>query len=242
MIRSWFMLMLGRAWKFFLDTLFPIECVGCNKEGQWLCPQCAKEIVIEEDDVCFVCKKSAVAGKTCFACRNECALTAVTRFLNYDNYRVKTLLHTAKYKFIKDALTPLIRVCEPFIHSKLEYFDIDLRAFIIVPVPLHKRRLRSRGFNQAEIIGDYVATCIGARMEQVLTRPTARPPQAALNEFDRAVNISGNILCKRNAAVSGQYILLVDDVATSGATLDECAQVLRNSGARDVYGLVLAKG
>ena len=198
--------------------------------------------MIETEDVCFVCKKTAIGGSTCFPCKKECALSAVIRFFNYDDYKVKALLHTAKYKFIRNALTPLLRACDPYIRHKLEHLDIDLRAFIVVPVPLHPRRLRSRGFNQAEIIARYMAEYMGTRMEQVLTRPATRPPQASLNEFDRAINISGNILCAGKDTIRDQYVLLVDDVATSGATLDECAKVLRNAGAYDVCSLVLAKG
>ncbi len=235
------MVTFRRAWKFFLDTLFPIECVGCKKEGQWLCANCSLRLVVEEGNFCFVCKIRAQGGRTCFSCQNICGFSAAIRFFDYSVPIVKELLHTAKYKFVKEALTPLLYACEPFLMSKLELFDIDLRATLFVPVPLHPRRLRNRGFNQSEIIATRFATSAGAKCVTALHRLHMRPPQAFLNEQDRAINMKGNIGCINPSVVYGQSVFLIDDVATTGATLDECAQVLRNAGASKVWAIVLAK-
>lgn len=230
------------AGKFVLDTFFPIECLGCQKGGDWLCDWCAKRIGIEGEDVCIVCKVRARNGRTCFSCKKACALDAVMRFLNYDDLIVQRLLRTAKYSYVRRALHCLLNAVEPHIKAKLEMLEFDARAFVYVPVPLHARRLRERGFNQSEIIAARVAQAVGGQMKIALKRRKDRPPQAKLDEFDRAVNIKDNIQCVNPAAVNGKYVCLVDDVTTTGSTLDECARTLRAAGAQEVWGLVLAKG
>lgn len=230
------------AGKFVLDTFFPIECLGCQEEGEWLCDRCARRIGIEDEDVCIVCKARAQNGHTCFSCKKICALDAVMRFLDYDDLLVRRLLQAAKYGYVQQALHRLLDTVEPHIKAKLEMLEFDARAFVYVPVPLHPRRLRDRGFNQSEIIAGRVAGAVGAAMAPILKRKKDRPPQAKLDEFDRAVNIKDNIRCINPAAVNGKYVCLVDDVTTTGSTLDECARTLRDAGAQEVWGLVLAKG
>ena len=225
-----------------LDTFFPIECLGCQKEGKWLCGSCGKRISIETEDVCLVCKTLSFAGRTCFACKKACALEGVIRFFDYDDILVQWLIQMAKYGYVQKALDCLLEVVEPHVRPKLDLLDMDARAFVYVPVPLHARRQRDRGFNQAEVIARRIAGLVGAEMSPVLKRRKDRPPQATLTETDRAVNIKNNILCLDKILVNGKYVCLVDDVTTTGSTLDECARTLKAAGAQAVWGLVLAKG
>lgn len=225
-----------------LDTLFPIQCLGCQKEGWWLCERCEKRIEIETEDACIVCKVRSENGRTCFSCRKACDLDAVMRFLDYDDLLVQRILQTAKYSHVQQALHCLLKAVEPHVKAKLDQLEFDARAFMYVPVPLHPRRLRDRGFNQSEIIAARVAGAVGGEIKDVLKRLKDRPPQAKLDEFDRAINIKDNIQCTDPAAVAGKYVCLIDDVTTTGSTLDECARTLKRAGAKEVWGLVLAKG
>ncbi|MBI2551968.1 ComF family protein [Candidatus Uhrbacteria bacterium] len=234
--------MIGKSARFILDTLFPIECLGCKKEGTWACLRCLKRIPIQTEDCCLVCKLPVKRGKTCFACRKIFTLEGVFSFLDYDYGLVKSILKAAKYGYVRGALDPLIRIVEDYFLSKLEFLDADPRALIFVPVPLHPRRLRDRGFNQAEIIARRFAAISGGQSVPALVRRRHRPPQASLDEIDRARNIRHNIWCVEPEAIRGKFVCVVDDVATTGSTLGECGRALRQARASEVWGMVLAKG
>lgn len=234
--------MIKPAYDFILDTLFPIECLGCKKDGEWLCGGCSQKIPIEFQEQCFVCKTVSPYGRTCFSCRGEFPLARVVRFFNYDTPLVRESIGLGKYHYIKTLFGCLTEVARPYVNDALEGFDLDPRALVFVPIPLHPRRLRERGFNQAEIVARECASAISARVICTLVRRRATMRQADLDESDRAANIKGAFVCTDRAAVDGQFIALTDDVATTGATLVEAAQVLLVSGAREVWGFTLAKG
>lgn len=236
------MAMIARAGKAILDILFPIECLGCAAEGEWLCSACRGKFPFEINDVCFSCKQAAPGGRTCFSCQRAFPLSYVARFFNYDEPLVKESIQTAKYNYIKDVFEALGDIAAPQLMSKFELLDIDPRALFFVPLPLHRRRLRERGFNQAEVLAKRFARELGATCVNALARRRATLSQADLDEQDRAANIKGAFRCVNPAAVKGTYAVLVDDVATTGATLADAARALKEAGAREVGGLVLAKG
>lgn len=231
-----------KGWNFVLDAIFPIECLGCKKEGEWICTACLARIPIEVQDFCFACKKVSLGGRTCFSCRRDFPLAGVIRFLDYDEPIVREGIHLAKYSFVRKILNVLCSQIFPYLSPKFDDIEIDPRAFLFVPIPLHKRRLRQRGFNQAEIIAKAIAEHVSAQNQTVLFRKRWTLKQADLQEVDRKVNIKNAFSCSERTKVEGQYICLIDDVATTGSTLSECARVLLNCGAKEVWGLVLAKG
>lgn len=113
---------------------------------------------------------------------------------------------------------------------------------LVVPVPLHKTRLRQRGFNQAAVLGKWLAGRRGVPLDPfVLLRTRATPTQVGLSEKERSANVAGAFAVRNRDAVRNRSILLVDDVYTTGATVAECAKVLRRAGARRVDVLVLAR-
>ena len=228
--------------KFILDTIFPIECLGCAKEGEWLCLACARKIPMEQQDFCFICKQVSLGGRTCFSCTREFPLAQVMRFFDYDEPLVRRAITTAKYSFVEKIFNQLADIAAPHILSKLANSDLDPRAIIFAPVPLHPRRKRERGFNQSEILAKQFAQKCGGRFTQALSRRRATIPQADLDEQDRARNIKGVFSVPGYGVVRGQYVFLVDDVATTGSTLAECANALLSAGARQVNAMVLAKG
>lgn len=118
----------------------------------------------------------------------------------------------------------------------------DYNPDIILPVPLHPKRLRWRGFNQALVL----ARVIGRRWQIpvdpfILVRSRETPPQTQLSEKERRKNVRGAFSLNSRKTVKGRIILLVDDVYTSGATVNECSRVLRRAGAKEVYVLTLAR-
>ena len=225
-----------------LDTIFPIECLGCKKEGEWICKQCLGRLPIAGQESCFACKKESTGGRTCFSCMRTFPMARMMRFFDYDEPMLKEAIRIAKYALVKEALTQLVGVMLPYLPGTLEPCDTDPRALLFVPVPLHPRRFRERGFNQAELIASACASACGASYSSALTRVRYTLPQADLDETDRARNIARAFVCPDPSVVQGRYVVLTDDVATTGATLTQCARALLDAGACEVSGLVLAKG
>ncbi len=113
-----------------------------------------------------------------------------------------------------------------------------LRAEVVVPVPLSRRKLRERGYNQAALLAETIADAVGGAVQEPLSRAD-RPAQQGLTAVERLRNLSGAI--EATERLSGRSILLVDDVATTGATLSACAEALQAAGAREIRALVFAR-
>jgi ComF family protein len=119
----------------------------------------------------------------------------------------------------------------------------DFGNSLWIPVPLHKKKLRWRGFNQsAEIARELSFTLGGQLHEDALEKIKETPDQVTLQQDERKENLLGAFQLKNPAFVRGKKILLVDDVFTTGATMEECAKVLKQAGAREVWGVAIARG
>jgi ComF family protein len=119
-----------------------------------------------------------------------------------------------------------------------ETAEVDL----IVPVPLHPRRMRERGYNQSELLSEALAVASGVpHSPRLLTKITPTRSQATLGRHDRRKNLRGTFAVSRGAAAAKMRILLVDDIYTTGCTVEECARVLRRAGARGVRVVTLAR-
>lgn len=111
---------------------------------------------------------------------------------------------------------------------------------VLTPVPLHPRRLRSRGYNQSDLLAKILSKKLGLDMDQsLLTRAKNNPPQVSASQEKRRENVQGSFRC--GGPLDGQAVILVDDVATTGSTLSACAAALKAAGASSVWCLVLAR-
>lgn len=233
----------SKIWLFFLDLIFPIECLGCSLEGFWLCENCFKEIKLKPRQYCLHCKKENDFGEFCPPCRVNYSLDGVWIAALYDELLVSRAIKDLKYRFVTSLADDLSRLIILFVDGLLSRGRIlNFNDNLIVPVPLAKRRLRWRGFNQTELLARKVALKYNLELDSgSLIRTKHKKPQAKLTEILRLENVKecfswqGGDLNKRN-------IILIDDVVTTGATLNECAKVLKASGAGEVFGLVVAKG
>lgn len=147
------------------------------------------------------------------------------------------LIHEWKYNFVEDAGKTL----SLFIQQKIET-ESGLFPFVdfVVPVPLHKKRLAERGFNQSDILASALCSVLQKEISHPLLRKKRTRQQAALSFEEREKNMSEAFLWNEKTKKEGVY-LLVDDVFTTGSTIHECAKVLFENGATAVYGFVLAR-
>lgn len=220
------------------------RCPVCGKvrnhDDAPLCPACATELVLRTGGFCPTC--GDLSGDTtapptvCGQCRlDPPPWSALSFFGEYDT----TLRHLILgYKFNNN-----------FGRSKLlgelalQAYNRDAHPFpdLIVPVPLHKRRLMKRGFNQSSEIARFLATALAVPMSnEALARIRNTAPQTKLGHRERQTNIKGAFQGDSDL-VRGKRVLLTDDVYTTGATLKECARTLKNAGAKEITVLVLAR-
>ena len=116
-------------------------------------------------------------------------------------------------------------------------------ADVVIPVPLHEKRLRKREFNQSALIAKYLAASQGITvMLDCLVKIRDTMPQVGLSSRERRKNIKGAFAINNRPLISGKDIVLVDDVVTTGATVRECSKVLKKAGARNIYVITLAHG
>jgi len=227
-----------------LNFIFPIECLGCGKEDVWLCEACKLKIPINEIAYCLFCRQINLIGKTCQGCAVNHFLDGIFIISDYDDKKISLLIKSLKYNFIKnlgEILGDLAVVFLKKIMANISPNDFNFKNCLIIPLPLHKKRYNWRGFNQAEIIAVQIAIKLNLKLSDGLIKIKANKPQAKLNEKERLQN-NKNCFTWTLENLSGKNILLVDDVATTGATLDEAARILKNNGAKKVWGLVIAKG
>ncbi|MDP3731107.1 MAG: ComF family protein [bacterium] len=165
---------------------------------------------------------------------------------DYQEPTIKKILWAFKYQFIKDLAKPLVRLLSVYLrHKKMDKFmETYRREILVIPVPLHFRRLNWRSYNQSELLARELCSEFGLNMQSdTLLRLKHHKPQAELGDKQERIKNAKNIFyCRQPDKIKNKTIILVDDISTTGSTLDECAKILKQSGAEKVIGLVVAKG
>lgn len=234
----------------FFDLLFPVSCLGCGRDDALICPSCAKQIRINASYGCPHCKRLNNTGAYCEFCQPIYALDGVLVATDYKNILLQKIIKGHKYKFVKDLSLYLEDILQRFLEQWEEFIKnyqsdhpwLAKKNMLIIPVPLHPRRLRWRGFNQSALLADFVAHQLDLPLNaQDLVRKKYNRPQAKLDQGQRRKNITDSFIWN-GPDLSGQTVILVDDIITTGSTLDECAKVLKRRGAKRVWGLVVAQG
>jgi len=224
-------------YEFCLDLIFPKKCVNCGEFGSFCCQKCLVKIKPIETQICPKCGKISDKGKWCASCKGKSDLTGIIVSAQYRSGPTKELIHHLKYNFILD-LSPIL--ADLLIDQLI---DIDLRGDIIITsVPLHRRRQNERGFNQAEVLAKIVAKKVGYNYLSLIKRKIHKKTQVELSGKQRRENLEGIFTPINTENIAGKTVILVDDVSTTGTTLEECAKVLRQAGAKQVWGLVVARG
>ena len=207
-----------------VEILYPCRaiCMGCDSgaglERDWLCEECRMELARSWLGAVGAPKGGLILGAAC-AYRYGGPAGSMVRNLKYRGiWRLAEMMgpHMAR---AFEALRPTCADC-------------------VVPVPMHSARLRQRGFNHAEMLAVQAAGPMGLPVENALARVRNTPQQARLGDAERLKNMKGAFALRRD--VSGRGVILVDDVCTTGATANECAEVLLAGGAHTVYLLCFA--
>jgi ComF family protein len=241
--------------KFLLNIIFPIQCINCSKSNEILCTKCLEIIKPLDLQVCPYCEKSVTLnGEVCNTCV-ERFNPSIDRLIVVADYQEKLLskaIHLFKYKFIQSLSKPL----GILMINNSQKLTIPTPDFIL-PIPLHPKRLRWRGFNQSELLADTLATNLLPGMEipvidNFILRQRHTVPQKKVKKYkDRYQNLDNVFTLNAkfnwldynlaNKNLTNKNILLVDDVTTTGATIFKFAKELKNLNPKSISAIVLGR-
>jgi len=219
-----------------LNLIFPQFCVGCGREGAFICVSCRRSLPRIEPPICPRCGRPQTGSALCDSCFDWRAdIDGIRSPFRFEAV-VREAVHRLKYGNLRAVAQPLAVLMSEY----LENNPVD--GEVLAPVPLHPRRLRERGYNQSALLAKELGKLIGIPVDETsLTRVRYVLPQARTGSVEeRRANVSGVFEC-RGDNVRGKKVIVIDDVSTSGATLNACASALKAAGAVAVWGLTLAR-
>lgn len=242
--------------EFLLDILFPRFCLGCGAEGTYLCDDCKAILEISEYKYCL-CDSNPLriparpiggpANQTKGKCK-KCDSKKLSGLYSSLSYKEKPLtrklIHYFKYKpyYLKDLAKPLAQLIVDHISLLGEPVDVLLKDSILIPIPVDKKKLKQRGYNQTEEIAKELAKITNTPLvSNVLIKTKKTAPQMGLAKEKRQENLKNAFACQNPEAIKAKKIFLIDDVYTTGSTMEECAITLKRVGAKEIWGIVIAR-
>ena len=218
---------LNNLKKIIKDYIFPVYCLGCNKEEKWICENCLKQISESETTEFFDKEKSGVKILFSALPYNEASLSG-------------RALKVFKYDFSEEIFDFFIPVIKDYFLGRKKYFtNID----VIIPIPLHPRKQAERGFNQSEKIAEIVGGVLDKEvLGGAIYRVKYTKNQARLNKKEREENIKNAFEVNKKNDFSNKTILLVDDVFTTGSTIHECGSLFKEKKVKGIYAFTLFRG
>jgi competence protein ComFC len=218
-----------RFFNFLLDLLFPWQCLNCNQETDTnypLCSACLEKIPIFDDFI-----------------NNTPPLEFLGIVSSYQNPVLKEIIHRFKYNKIKELYLPLSSLVIKFLEQSHFFQQLPENDVLLIPLPLHAKKLKQRGFNQSELIAKQIADYFHLSLGDNLIRIRNNPPQANIqNRSLRKTNVKNIFQIQNPQVIKDKVIILIDDVYTTGATLEEAALTLQKAKVKEVIGLVIAQG
>jgi ComF family protein len=214
--------------KALLDVLLPAACPGCGREGAAICSGCRPHLERRRDEPAGIPLGLAAAQPAGLVQLEWCCAYSGP---------ARACLHALKYD-------GELRLVEPLAEQMAARWQrAGVGGDVLVPVPVHAARLRQRGFDQAELLARAVGRVLNLPVATALERASKTAPQHALTRTARAANVGAAFIVKAatRSQIAGRWIVLVDDVVTTGATFSGCAHALYEAGASAVSGVALAR-
>lgn len=222
---------LGRS---LLDLIYPPQCPGCGRVGVLFCDPCRWLVQPYPIDACIRCGRPLLIRGLCPSCAViDSPLEAVFSATVFA-HPMRQAIHALKYEGVRDLASPLTEWL-------VATWQLNrLAGDLIVPVPLHPKREAERGYNQSALLARALTELVGVPVARAgLVRAVQTRPQVGLSRNERRANIAGAFRCA--GKVTDLRIVLIDDVCTTGATLEACAAELKAAGAKQVQGLTVAR-
>lgn len=226
-----------------LDLIFTKKCFSCGKTGEYLCDDCFYNKLILQKN-CFLCnnKDNGSKLKNCNKCRENVLLDGIISFFDYHDNSIKNMIKSFKFKYSYDIIRFFGERIGDIINKK--YFLDD--RYILIPIPLSKKRYNYRGFNQSYIFANSISKKTNLKLyDDILIKSKNTINQVGLKELDRENNLKNTFFIKYDKLLKydlfNKDVILVDDVITTGKTASSCAKELKKSGFKKVFVLTLAR-
>jgi ComF family protein len=218
-----------------MDLLYPPVCGGCNRKGCRWCSNCQKQVKEVPEPVCRICGQPQSHPGVCTRCNAQTPWFTMLRSWAVFEGTIRNTLHSLKYHHNVGLGSALAKPMAKYVNM------LGWKVDLIVPVPLGKKRLAERGYNQAGLLAMPMALYQRRHyVPQALGRVRETRSQVGLSIAERKENMAGAFKAE-SGLVSGLNILVMDDVTTTGATISACAESLIKAGAKSVYALTLAR-
>ncbi len=222
-----------RASRSLLNLLFPPRCAICRREGEWFCAACRAQVELIAPPICERCGRPMTSPTCPFCLESPLQIDGMRAVAFFDGV-MRQAIHRFKYQRRPELAHPFGSMLSDYLTA--QSFAVDL----LVPVPLHTKRERARGYNQAALLARETALQQKlALWYNVVERTRDTPPQVGLDARARRENVRDAF--EASEQIAGARILLIDDVCTTGATMNSCAIALKRRGAATVWGLALAR-
>jgi competence protein ComFC len=222
-----------------IGWLAPPVCMGCGSEGETLCAFCSASEIIPFGERCWRCNALSLRSRTCVSCSRNGSPRHVWVTTDYNGIAKEVV---QKYKFGHQRIAS--RAIAKLMAETFLLFnspeDIAANNYVLASVPTATSRVRERGFDHAALLAESIARQLGLPSSKILGR-IGQSRQVGTTRSERIKQAEGKYFVRKPEIVSGRNILLIDDVITTGATVQEVAKTLRKSGARTIDALVFAK-
>lgn len=218
-----------------LDLFFPRWCISCGKEGDYICGSCREKLPVITPPICPLCGRPQSQAAICRSCSDDSPeIDGIRSPFLFDGV-IRQAIHELKYRNLR-ALAPTLA---GFLYDYVK--EDPVTGDVLVPVPIHRKRHRERGYNQSALLAKELGRLTGLPVVTggLIRKSHALPQARSAGVSERRQNVSEAFACL-DGRLRDKRVLLIDDVSTSGATLNACAGVLKSAGATTVWGLTLA--
>lgn len=237
------------AKNFVIKSLFPANCYGCKRKGTYLCSDCFEITNYFPHSICPHCRQALPLGKLPDICKDDIGLDRLFSCVDYSDVRIKHLIKDLKYKYAAALATPLSEFVYWWL-ARNEYIDeLKNNIDLIIPVPIHKSKFKKRGFNHAASIAQHLGMLLDIPVaDNLLIKIKKTKPQIETEDKDErqknvtnAFELNTSTIGVLGTPIVSKKILLIDDVITTGSTLNECAKALRRNGTTEIWALTIAQ-
>lgn len=217
-----------------LNWIFPASCVGCGKLGEVFCSNCLLDVHWVGESICKICGTKLINKSICARCMRKKPNFDEMRAVAWYEGKLRNAIHQLKYQGDVGLAYELSKILIKY--KQIQTWSVDL----VTPVPLNELRQKERGYNQSALLALPVALYTGAKYQpQIIVRIKDTISQVGLSIEERRLNVHEAFKADPRL-VLGKRILLIDDVVTTGATMESAALALKKAGAEKVYCLALA--
>lgn len=219
-----------RLFENLINLIAPLHCLYCDAEGAVMCEACLSSELVNLPSCCFSCSKLSANFATCPACSRHSSLRAVWSVCDYSS-SASSIIRSYKYDSTRE-------VSKTVVQEMLKVLPVV--NFLVTNIPTDSRRVRQRGFDHCALIAKEIAKRRNLLYDPLLYR-TKSIHQVGATKSERIRQTKDLFQVKNKNFLRDKTVLLIDDVATTGATMQSAARVLRDNGAKEIYGLVFAK-